>query len=258
MIKWNKPTFEEWKNLSKYEGFIAEPKLDGMRCYAIKENDKLKLIRDNGSVKTLQFPEIMSSLKIPDGTILDGEICIKRDEFVTDFQAMSKRMNLKDSLKIKLLSKNDPAEFVAFDILQQDNQDITNFSLTQRKKILESIKVSQVEAYDMLELQKKVKEFDMEGMVLKDPNGNYNKGKWLKFKNLEERDFKVIGITSVTRPISSLILANDKGVEMGNVCYPVNRDMTINPIGKTAVVLYQVMSNKSQKLRFPVLKELRD
>lgn len=258
MISWNKPVFEEWKNLSKYYGFIAEPKLDGMRCYAIKNNGILTLVRDGGSVKTLQFPEIMNTLKIPDGTILDGEICIKRDEFVTDFQAISKRINLKDLLKIKLLSKADPASFVAFDILQYDNQSITNYSLTERKKILESIKVSQVESYDMLELQKKVKEFDMEGLVLKDPNGNYNKGKWLKFKNLEERDFKVIGITSVTRPISSLILANEQGKEMGNVCYPVNRDMTINPIGKTAIVLYQVMSNKSQKLRFPVLKELRD
>lgn len=257
MIKWNKPTFEEWKNLPKYQGFIAEPKLDGMRCYAIKENDKLRLVRDNGSVKTLQFPEIMNTLDIPNGTILDGEICIKRTEFTADFQAISKRMNLKDTLRIKILSKEDPATFEAFDILQHENQDITNFSLTDRKKVLENIKVSQVAAFDMLELKKRVKEFDMEGIVIKDPHGGYY-GKWLKFKNLEERDFKVIGITSVTRPISSLVLANDQGVEMGNVCYPVNRDMSINPIGKTAVVIYQVMSDKSQKLRFPVLKELRD
>lgn len=256
MNKWNKPIFEEWKNISKYSHFIAEPKLDGMRCYAIKNNGTLTLVRDGGSVKTSQFPEIIKSMNIPEGTILDGEICIKRNEFVTDFQAISKRMNLKDSLKIKLLSNKDPASFVAFDILQYDSKDITNFSLTQRKKILESIKVSKVESYDMLELQKRVKEFEMEGMVLKDPNGDYY-GKWLKFKNLEERDFKVIGITSVTRPISSLILANEQGIEMGAVNYPVNRDMTINPIGKTAIVLYQVMNDKTQKLRFPVLKELR-
>ena len=253
MISWNKPTFEDWKNISKYSHFIAEPKLDGMRCYAIKENGALRLVRDGGSVKTLQFPEIMNTLNIPDGTILDGEICIKRNEFETDFQAISQRMNLKDSLRIKLLSNKDPASFVAFDILQHDNEIITNQSLIHRKKILESIKVSQVEAYDMLELQKSVKEFDMEGMVLKDPNGTYNKGKWLKFKNIEERDFKVVGITSTTRPISSLILANG----MGNVTYQPNMDQTINPVGKTAVVKYLVMKNKKQKLRFPVLKELR-
>ncbi len=252
IIKWNKPIFEEWKNLEKYQGFIAEPKLDGMRCYAIKENDKLRLVRDNGSVKTLQFPEIMKSLDIPNGTILDGEICIKRDEFTTDFQAISQRMNLKDSLRIKLLSKQDPATFVAFDILQHEDASILNLTLKGRKKHLEEIKVSQVQAYDMLELQKRVKEFDMEGIVLKDPYGDYH-GKWLKFKNLEERDFKVIGITSTTRPISSLILANG----MGNVTYQPNMDQTINPVGMTAVVKYQVMKNKKQKLRFPVLKELR-
>ena len=81
MVKWNKPVFEEWKNISKYSHFIAEPKMDGMRCYAVKNNGILTLVRDGGSVKTLQFPEIMNSLNIPDGTILDGEICIKRNEF---------------------------------------------------------------------------------------------------------------------------------------------------------------------------------
>ena len=250
--KWNKPTFEEWKNISKYSHFVAEPKMDGMRCYAIKENNELILIRDGGSVKTLQFPEIMSSLDIPNGTILDGEICIKRNEFETDFQAISQRMNLKDSLRIKVLSENDPAQFVAFDILQLDGENISSLSLSARKKYLEDIRVSQVKSYDVTELQKRVKEFDMEGMVLKDPYGGYH-GKWLKFKNLEERDFKVIGITSTTRPISSLILANN----MGNVTYQPNMDQTINPVGMTAVVLYQVMKNKKQKLRFPVLKELR-
>lgn len=252
MISWNKPTFEEWKNISKYSDFIAEPKLDGMRCYAIKNNGVLTLVRDGGSVKTLQFPEITSSLKIPDGTILDGEICIKRNEFETDFQAISQRMNLKDSLRIKVLSKNDPAEFVAFDILEHKGSSILNLTLKGRKKYLDELKVSQVQSYDVSELQKRVKEFDMEGLVLKDPYGDYH-GKWLKFKNLEERDFKVIGITSTTRPISSLILANG----MGNVTYQPNMDQTINPIGMTAVVKFQVMKNKKQKLRFPVLKELR-
>ncbi len=251
--KWNKPTFEEWKNISKYSHFIAEPKMDGMRCYAVKDNGVLRLERYGGSIKTLQFPEIMSSLNIPNGTILDGEICIRRNEFETDFQAISQRMNLTDNSRIKYLSKQDPAQFVAFDILQLDGENISSLSLSARKKYLEDITVSQVKSYDVTELQKRVKEFEMEGLVLKDPFGGYH-GKWLKFKNLEERDFKVIGITSTTRPISSLILANG----MGNVTYQPNMDQTINPVGMTAVVKFQVMKNKKQKLRFPVLKELRD
>jgi len=250
--KWNKPVFEEWKNISKYSHFIAEPKMDGMRCYAIMDNGVLRLERYGGSIKTLQFPEIMSSMNIPNGTILDGEICIKRNEFETDFQAISQRMNLTDNSRIKYLSNNDPAQFVAFDILQLDGENISSLSLSARKKYLEDITVSQVKSYDVTELQKRVKEFEMEGLVLKDPFGAYH-GKWLKFKNLEERDFKVIGITSTTRPISSLILAND----MGNVTYQPNMDQTINPVGMTAVVKFQVMKNKKQKLRFPVLKELR-
>ena len=253
----NKPIFAEWKEIEKFTHFVAEPKLDGMRCFMKKINGKLELVRDDGRSKTLQFPEIIANNDIPEGTILDGEVCIPIDKYRADFELISKRMNVTDSLKIRVRAKENPASFIAFDVIKYDSKDIRNFSYTDRRKILEDISIPRVDQIDILELKKKVKELEMEGMVVKNPNDSYN-GKWIKFKNLEERDFKVIGITSVTRPISSLVLANQQGVEVGAVSYPSNRDMTINPIGKTAIVIYQVMQNKTQKLRFPVLKELRD
>ena len=145
--KWNKPTFEDWKNISKYSNFIAEPKMDGMRCYAVMDNGVLRLERYGGSIKTLQFPEIMNSLDIPNGTILDGEICIKRNEFETDFQAISQRMNLTDTSRIKYLSKDDPAQFVAFDILQLEGENISSLSLSARKKYLEDIRLFDPDEY---------------------------------------------------------------------------------------------------------------
>ena len=214
-MRLNKPIILDWKNLPNYCEYIAEPKLDGVRCFAVKENDTLKLIRDNGSIKTMQFPEIISSLNIPDGTVLDGEICIQKSDLTADFHAISKRVNLKDSMKIKILSKRDPATFVAFDIVKHDTQDLTSYPYLERRRILEKLQVPTIKQYDVTELQKKVKEHNMEGIVIKNPTGDYT-SKWFKLKNLAEADFKVIGTTSVTRKISSLVLADATGREVGS------------------------------------------
>ncbi len=255
----NKPEFESWDNIPKYSHYIAEPKLDGMRCLLVKKDDRLELMRDDGRKKSVQFPEIIDGLeniKIPNGTIIDGEVCILTSELTSDFQSLSKRINLNDAMRIKLLSANNPASFVAFDIVQHENQDIRNVPLMERKNILEEIKVQQVKEYDINELAKLVKELDMEGMVVKNPNSSYS-DKWYKFKNLAEYDFKVVGYNSKKRKISSLILEDMDGKDMGSVNYPSNWSQEADPVGKIAIVLVQVMKDKNQKVRFPVLKELR-
>jgi len=263
----NKPILQQWEKLDNFSHYIAEVKFDGMRCLVKKQDDKLNLIREDGRIKSLQFPEVINKLEklnLPNGTILDGEVCIPINEYLADFTAMSQRMNVTDNLKIRLRSKANPASFIAFDVLQYDNEYLENNPLIQRKKVLENIKIDQVKSYDVFELQKKVKEYEMEGMVLKSKQGSYHE-KWYKLKNLDEGDFTVIGFnglknkndSSGTRPITSLILANKTGKEVGSVCYQPNMDQTINPIGRTAIVLFQVMVDKSLKLRFPVLKELR-
>jgi len=255
----NKPILQQWDKLSNYSHYIAEPKLDGMRCLLVKEDGNLSLVRGDGRIKTVQFPEIidkLENLNLANGTILDGEVCIQRSEFVSDFTAMSKRMNVSDLLKIRIRAKDDPASFVAFDVLQYDKEDLKNQPLIQRKKVLENINIDQVKPYDAIELQKKVIELEMEGIVIKSKQGSYN-DKWYKLKNLTECDYIVTGFTTNTRPISSLNLADKNGTDMGSVTYQPNMDQTINPVGKIAIVEFQVMADKSLKLRFPVLKELR-
>ena len=84
--KINKPKSQKWDKLDNYLDYIAEPKLDGMRCLLVKQDDKLSLVRGDGTIKTIQFPEIIDKLKklnLPNGTILDGEVCIPRSESCT-------------------------------------------------------------------------------------------------------------------------------------------------------------------------------
>jgi ATP-dependent DNA ligase len=266
-FKVNKPIKEDWKNINKFSTWFAEPKLDGCRLL-YKDG---QLIRENGLIKNVQYPEVLDVIsKLPDGTILDGELCNLTDHFTADFNKIQHRINLKDKLRIKLLSKAEPASFVAFDILEHDGEDLTKLPLLDRIKILDSVlqkhlnqtdfqTVKQIQQFNPIELAKVIVEKKMEGMVLKDPSSAYRTN-WIKMKAEYEMDCKVVGFTSETRPISALELEDLKGKYVGKCSwskYPCTEEWAKKVVGMIAVVQYNRLT-KDGKLVFPVLKELRE
>jgi len=266
-FKINKPIKEDWKNINKFSTWFAEPKLDGCRIL-FKDG---KLIRENGLIKNVQYPEVLDVIqKIPDGTILDGELCNLTDHLTADFNKLQHRITLKDKLKIKLLAKAEPASFVAFDILRHEGQDLTKLPFQERIKILDSVlkknlsfddflTVKQMPQFNPIELSKVIIEKKMEGMVLKDPSSVYQSD-WIKMKAEYEMDCKVVGFTSETRPISALELNDLKGKYVGKCSwskYPCTEEWAKKVVGMIAVVQYNRLT-KEGKLVFPVLKELRE
>lgn len=262
----NKPKKKEWKEYSNYTDskWIAEPKLDGMRC-ELRNLDQVRLVRENGNDKSMQFPEIVSAVgnSLPSETILDGEICLlEENKLRADFFSLSPRFNLQDKLRIKLNAKSMPATFVAFDILKLKGEDMQNKSYEDRRQALESItlpelNVSIMPQFTPQELLPKVEPMDLEGIVLKNKFSTYRQD-WFKFKYLYEDDFIVVGTTSEKRLISSLVLENMKGEPVGNcnyINYPQTEEMKKKVIGMKAVVRY--MKTNGKTLRFPVLQELR-
>lgn len=267
----NKPIKMSWDSYStQSQSFLAEPKLDGIRIQVVKD-DKARLLRENGVDKTKQFPELFEQIKkLPDDTILDGELCIldqAMPEFVADFQKLQTRSTTND-LKIKLLSKKIPATFVAFDILRYEGINLLNQPLLERKEYLKNIdqlftlentnNLKVIKQYEPLKLKTQIELLEhAEGIVLKDPNSVYD-SKWLKYRKYFESDLKVVGVTSEKRLISALNLENSKGENVGKVNYtgyPQTNEWKNKVIGMTAVVEH--MQTKDGKVRFPVLKELR-
>ena len=263
----SKPVKKEWSEYDSFGSkFVAEPKLDGMRC-ELRNLDQVRLVRENGYDKTEQFPEIIQSVNdnLPQDTILDGEICIPDGELRADFFTLLTR-NTTDKLKIKLLSKRIPATFVAFDIRRLEGENMENKSYEQRREALESLKI--MDTFPMLNVRlmpkfepkvllPKVEPMNLEGIVLKNKFSTYGQN-WFKFKYYLEDDFTVVGITSEKKLISSLELENSKGESVGNVNYtgyPQTQEMKSKVVGMTAVVRY--MKTNGKTLRFPVLQELR-
>jgi len=215
----NKP--EEIKKIEKYQSYYAEPKYDGIRCFLQNTNGKIDLIREDGNVKTNQFPEIVNNTFLPENTILDGEICILKNELSADFFTILTRQTT-DPKRVKILSEKIPATFMAFDMHQVLGSNTLKETIEQRRELMRqhimfNSKLKMIQQFEPAELFPKIKEFDMEGMVLKPKNSTYLES-WKKYKNYEERDFTVVGYTkSETKSICAFNLIDENGQDVGKV-----------------------------------------
>ena len=261
----NKPKeHREWKQISKFSKYVAEPKYDGIRMLAEKINGQITIHREDSNIKNMQFPEVITALaNMPDNTIYDGELCIldkssnELNPLRADFLKIGRRNLLKDQFKIKLLSKETPATFMAFDCLKFNGVDVMQETLEKRRTRIFGEGISKVEQYNPDELLSMIQKNDMEGIVVKDPNGKYSK-EWFKFKNYIETDYKVVGINSLENPISSLKLENEKGEDVGSVNWQFrnpeqqSKECAEALIGMTVTVRHS-KEKSGGKLRFPVL-----
>ena len=246
---------------SKYSNYIAEPKFDGVRVLAQKMDGIIKIHRGLDNVKNDQFPEVLKQLaNMPDNTMYDGELCIlnnSSDELLSaDFSAIQKRILLKEPRKIDFLSNKNPAIFMAFDCLIKNGIDIRKNPLLQRKQQIENcIKTLEYKPDELLQM---IQKNDMEGIVLKDPNGISNTN-WVKFKNWVEATYKVIGTNSLSQNISSLELENDKGIAVGSVNYQFNEpELQTDQIKEKLIGSYvevRSMFTSKGKVRFPSLQQ---
>ncbi len=165
-----------------------------------------------------------------------------------------------------------------FDVLKWRGEDMTKKTLLERQDVIKDWLLEQkpnvfknlrkIMPMNMLnpkmsnlklsceDILSTVKTYNMEGIVVKKQDSNYS-AKWLKFKYYEEYDFKITGINSKIKLIASLRLENSKGEDVGSVNYQGEQSQEIYDrlIGSIAVV--RCMWTNKNKVRFPVLKEIR-
>jgi ATP-dependent DNA ligase len=118
------------------EGWQYEPKWDGFRGVLENDGGKLALWSRNGRPLLRYFPELapLGGL-LPPHSALDGEIVIARGGRL-DFDAMQLRLHPAES-RIRKLSAEIPAEFVAFDLLLWDGEPVHRLPLEERRAGLE-------------------------------------------------------------------------------------------------------------------------
>ncbi|MCW8965456.1 MAG: hypothetical protein OQK82_02030 [Candidatus Pacearchaeota archaeon] len=149
---------------------------------------------------------------------------------VPNFNLLQHREQLEQKDLILERSKESPATFIVFDILEKDGKSLVDFSLKERRKILNqtiknSLRLEKVKSLtDGKKLWKEMTKKNFEGVMAKDINSKYCVGKrrkeWLKIKFLKTMDVVIVGYTSGKRKISALLTAvyhNNKLMFVGKV-----------------------------------------
>jgi ATP-dependent DNA ligase len=123
------PAGEEWQ---------YEPKWDGFRGLLENASGDLRLWSRNARPLLRYFPELAALGELlPPRTAVDGEIVIVRDG-VLDFDAMQMRLHPAES-RVRKLSAEIPARFVAFDLLVWDGVEHWRAPLAERRATLEDV-----------------------------------------------------------------------------------------------------------------------
>ncbi len=117
-------------------GWQYEPKWDGFRGVLENVGGEPALWSRSGKPLLRYFPELRRLGELlPPRTALDGEIVIVRDGAL-DFDAMQMRLHPAES-RIRRLSGEIPAEYVVFDILLWEGEELWRLPLEQRRAELE-------------------------------------------------------------------------------------------------------------------------
>ena len=121
------PVGDEW---------AYEPKWDGFRAIVFRDHDHVHIASRDHKPLERYFPELVPAFQscLPSRCVVDGEVVVTGTEGL-EFDALLQRIHPAPS-RIKLLSEQTPASFVAFDLLALDDDDLRSEGLTTRRKAL--------------------------------------------------------------------------------------------------------------------------
>ena len=120
------PLGEEW---------AYEEKMDGFRAIVFVDGDDVYIQSRGAKSLGRYFPE----LSFPKGRyVLDGELVIRDADGGLEFDALQSRIHPAES-RITLLSKEIPANFVAFDLLAEGDEALLGTPLRERRARLDKL-----------------------------------------------------------------------------------------------------------------------
>jgi DNA ligase-1 len=188
------------ESLGPVDQWMVEWKWDGIRGQLVKRAGAIWLWSRGEDLVTERFPELRAlETRIPDGTVIDGEIVVWKDGRVRPFAALQTRIGRK-SLSAKILAEA-PVALFAYDLLEEDGADLRTLPQHARRTRLEALvpavgderlqlspllSLSSWEAYTRLRAESRSR--GVEGFMLKRRDAQYGVGRtkesgtWWKWK----------------------------------------------------------------------------
>src|SRR5262245_54509964 len=190
-----------------------ELKLDGYRAIAFKTDGKVRLRSRNDNDFSTRYASIVRGLaKLPDETVIDGEVVAFDDDGRPSFSALQHH------------SASTPVLFYVFDLVVCSGRDLRNETLEIRRRLLEDKivpKLAEPVRYaaeikaTLRDLVYSVKAQGFEGVVAKRRDSVYETGRrsgsWLKMRVNRGQEFVIAGYTIGTNTFDALIFGYYEG-----------------------------------------------
>jgi ATP-dependent DNA ligase len=171
---------------------LYEPKWDGFRAIVFRGDSDVFIQSRDSRPLDRYFPELHAVLldRLPPGCVVDGEIVIATSRGL-DFDALQLRLHPAAS-RVAKLAKEQPAAFVAFDLLATDGVDIRDRPQAERRARLERLLDGTTPPLFLTPMTRDrevatrwLAEFEgagLDGVMAKPGDGTYQPGKRAMFK----------------------------------------------------------------------------
>jgi len=189
-------------------GWIFEPKYDGFRLIARKNEGDCQLLYRSGRDATRVYPEIartFRSLPYPE-LVCDGELVVLDSNGRPSFQDLQQRAQLVRERDIARASVERPAVLYLFDLLSYDGCDLRGLSVLERKRLLEGLlphagplRFVPHFADRGEDLYREAVKLGLEGVVAKRADAPYRSGRrsgdWKKIRRKRNADLVIVGMS---------------------------------------------------------------
>jgi len=132
------PLDREPAALGPRDAWLAEWKWDGIRAQVIRRGGETFVWSRGEELVTDRFPELHpAAARLPDGTVLDGEIVATRDGTPLPFATLQRRIG-RQKLSAAVL-RDAPAGLIAYDLLEDAGADVRDRPLAERRARLAAL-----------------------------------------------------------------------------------------------------------------------
>jgi DNA ligase 1 len=191
------PLEDDVQSLGPPSDWQIEWKWDGIRGQLIRRDSQCFLWSRGEDLITERFPEIVEAATwLPNGVVLDGEVVAWRDGTVRPFSDLQQRIGRK-KLSTSIL-QSVPVRFLAYDLLEQEGEDLRSLPLHERRARLEMLLrnaptvlglsplVDTATWEELATLRAESRSRSVEGLMLKARSSPYGtgrqRGSWWKWK----------------------------------------------------------------------------
>lgn len=242
----------------------GSPKLDGVRCLAIK-NEWGVILRSRGG-KDYHVPHISHALNdaMLDGEIWDGELYI-HGLYLEEITSAVKKPN-ENTPKLKYYVFDIPSEKEYGQRSNAMRCIAEELGPQEHIEFLEDTGILDEE--NMKEIHDQYVREGYEGLMLRNKSGKYEWGKrsadLQKFKEMVDEEFKVVNVQEDRNGNAVLVLFDEVAKATFTCCFgdfEERKEQLYNPanyIGRMLTVAFQTRYKDSRLPQFPVGKAWRD